>query len=331
MAKETIRIVKAQKEHLEPACQIAIAAWTPIRQIFREEIGQDLYKTFFSGWQAEKCRDVTRELSGSRAFVALVGARLAGFISYQLDEGGKTAVIGTNAVHLDFRGQGIGSRLYQHVLASLKAEGIVYVRVTTGLDAGHAPARRAYNRAGFSKGLPIIRYYMELARKKPDLSGQAQLVPAKEEHLDAAGLIAEAAWSGIHAEYEKLLGPELHTAFFDGWQDRKITTVRQELSTGRGFIALCEGQVAGFISYEIDRQKNIGYIGNNAVHSDFRGRGIGGQLYLQILASLKKEGAGYVTVVTGLDEGHAAARRAYGKAGFSKALTSISYYQKLPD
>lgn len=40
-------------------------------------------------------------------------------------------------------------------------EGMKYATVSTGLDDGHAPARRAYEKMGFSKNLPSVKYYME--------------------------------------------------------------------------------------------------------------------------------------------------------------------------
>ena len=36
------------------------------------------------------------------------------------------------------------------------------ITVTTGLDDGHAPARRAYEKAGFEKNLPSLTYYKKL-------------------------------------------------------------------------------------------------------------------------------------------------------------------------
>ncbi len=329
MNQAKIIIRPAAQEHLEPACQLAVAAWTPIREIFRQEIGSELYRVFFADWQAQKCQDVTQELSSGRGFVALSEGRLAGFISYRLDKEKKTALIGTNAVSAAWRGQGIGSQLYQYILDLLQAEGIRYVNVTTGLDEGHAAARRAYSKAGFSLHLPIISYYQKIAAVSPVLPDQLEITPARPEHLPAAFDIATAAWTGIHAEYEKLLGAELHEAFFGGWQARKHQAISSELLSGRGFVALYQGRPAGFISYAMAKDAGFGSLGNNAVHSDLRGRGIGGLLYSHVLACLEKEGIRYAKVTTGLDDSHAPARRAYSKAGFSVGLPSISYYQKL--
>ena len=44
----------------------------------------------------------------------------------------------------------------------IKNEGMIYATVSTGLDDAHAPARRAYEKAGFDKALENVRYYKEL-------------------------------------------------------------------------------------------------------------------------------------------------------------------------
>jgi len=39
---------------------------------------------------------------------------------------------------------------------------MLYAKVQTGLDEAHAPARRAYERAGFKTRLESVAYYMDL-------------------------------------------------------------------------------------------------------------------------------------------------------------------------
>ena len=43
-------------------------------------------------------------------------------------------------------------------LEEMRQEGMIAVTVSTGLDEGHAPARRAYERAGFEKHLDSVTY-----------------------------------------------------------------------------------------------------------------------------------------------------------------------------
>jgi GNAT superfamily N-acetyltransferase len=162
MEKNNCHIVKAGPHHIAEACDIAIDAWTPIREVFRREIGAELYTAFYSQWQDEKRQAVTKELLAGNGYVAVIDETVVGFISYTVDRKNKTGTMGTNAVHRSYRGQGIGGQLYQQVFDCLKADGIAFVKVLTGLDDGHAPARRAYEKAGFQANLKSICYYKKI-------------------------------------------------------------------------------------------------------------------------------------------------------------------------
>ena len=63
----------------------------------------------------------------------------------------KVANITNNAVDPFCGEKGVGQEMYQAALARFKAEGMRAVMVNTGLDEAHAPARRAYERAGFKR------------------------------------------------------------------------------------------------------------------------------------------------------------------------------------
>jgi hypothetical protein len=49
------------------------------------------------------------------------------------------------------------------VLEKMKASGIQLAIVATGGDPGHAPARRTYEKAGYT-ALPGVRYYQALKK-----------------------------------------------------------------------------------------------------------------------------------------------------------------------
>jgi GNAT superfamily N-acetyltransferase len=162
MNNKKTTIVKVQPVHIDEACEIAIDAWAPIREVFHDEIGDELYTAFFSNWKNEKRKSVTDELSKGNGYVAINDGIVVGFISYSVDRETMVGTIGTNAVQSAFRGRGIGGQLYQKVFDCLKAEGISFVKVVTGLDEGHAPARRAYEKAGFKANLKSICYYKKI-------------------------------------------------------------------------------------------------------------------------------------------------------------------------
>lgn len=159
---DRIKIVPASEEYIDAACDIAIKAWTPIREIFRRDLGDELYEAHFSGWQQAKREATAKRLLSGRGYIALAGNKVVGFIGYVIDEVRKSGEICGNAVDPECRGMGIGPKMYDFVLNKMKEEGMEYATVFTGLDDGHAPARRAYEKAGFQKSLPSIKYYKKL-------------------------------------------------------------------------------------------------------------------------------------------------------------------------
>lgn len=155
------------------------------------------------------------------------------------------------------------------------------------------------------------------------------IVPAKSEYIESAERIAVAAWTKIHESYKECIGEKMHDDIFKDWENDKINSVRAGLLSGMGYVALAENEVAGFISYRVEKDKAVGEILANAVDEKFRGLGIGGKMYEFVLSEMKREGVKYAVVNTGLDEGHAPARRAYEKIGFKKNLPSVKYYMEL--
>ena len=155
------------------------------------------------------------------------------------------------------------------------------------------------------------------------------IVPAEEKHIEDCVRIALQAWAGIHEEYARRLGQDLHARLMTGWEEEKAEAVRRKQRSGNGYVALLNGNVVGFISYTV--QGEVGVVGLNAVDSDCRGHGIAGRMHRFVLEKMRREGATVAKVVTGLDDAHAPARRAYEKAGFQKNLPTVTYYQDLTE
>ena len=89
--------------------------------------------------------------------------RVIGFATYRLDEAHKVGIIGNNAVAKDCPLKGVGQALYAELFRRFRNAGMTAAQVMTGLDDGHAPARRAYIRAGFDPvGIESVTYYKKL-------------------------------------------------------------------------------------------------------------------------------------------------------------------------
>lgn len=89
------------------------------------------------------------------------------------------------------------------------------------------------------------------------------------------------------------------------------------------------GEVVGFCGLEVDDKTKVGEIELVAVHPDQQGRGLGTALNEAALDFMRKAGMRAVTVGTGGDPSHAAARRSYEKAGFGPTIPSVWMFRTL--
>jgi ribosomal protein S18 acetylase RimI-like enzyme len=163
MSEVVIR--ELEQGDVEAAVAIAVAAWEPIYAQFRQILGDDLFAAAYPDCLTEKARQVRKACEpDSRAMVAVAEkeGEVVGFITYYAGVRPGIGEIGNNAVRPDQRGQGIGPTMYRHALDRMRALGMRFAKVGTGLDPSHAPARRAYEKAGFDIQLPSVTYYRKL-------------------------------------------------------------------------------------------------------------------------------------------------------------------------
>ncbi len=156
-----------------------------------------------------------------------------------------------------------------------------------------------------------------------------EIVPFCESHLAKISEITLFAWQGIYDEYRKRLGDKMFSDLYGDWKDTKVKRVTDGMTSGKGFTALVDGNVAGFIYYVPNYAKKLGTVEENAVAKEYLGNGIGAKLYEFVLSEMRKEGLIYAMVGTGLDDAHAAARKSYQRAGFDRELPSVKYFMEL--
>ena len=146
-----------------PALQrIRQAASGPVFRSFRATVGAEVAALAFAQAEADQARlldDACAAGSGHHVLVVTVGEEVVGFVSFTVDAARRTGEIGLNAVHPDHAGRGLGTWMYGHALARMKELGAALATVGTGGDPGHAPARRAYAKAGFGPALPSVHLY----------------------------------------------------------------------------------------------------------------------------------------------------------------------------
>jgi GNAT superfamily N-acetyltransferase len=146
-----------------PALQhIRQAAFEPVFRSFRDIVGAEIAAIAFTHADADQAKlldDICTAGSGHHVLVVTVGMEIVGFVSFTVDTDKRTAEIGLNAIHPRHAGRGLGTWMYKHVLTRMKELGAALATVGTGGDPSHAPARRAYEKAGFGPALPSIYLY----------------------------------------------------------------------------------------------------------------------------------------------------------------------------
>lgn len=156
-------------DDMEDVVQLSLAAWASVYHSFEQVLGSKTYSLLFPDWRATQ-RTIVEKLCRGHAHTYVwvdetQEGRIAGFVAYTLDsrENGQehTAEVELLAVHPEYQNRGIGTALTRFALEKMQEGGIKLAVVATGGDAGHAPARRAYEKAGFT-ALPGVRYYRAL-------------------------------------------------------------------------------------------------------------------------------------------------------------------------
>jgi GNAT superfamily N-acetyltransferase len=150
---------------IERLQEIRAAAFAPVFASFRALVGEDIAGVAFAEADAEQAQllaGLCAAHSKDHVFVGDEDGALAGFVTYSLDEKNEVGEIGLNAVHPDYAGRGIGTRLVDFAIAQMRDAGMQIASVGTGGDASHAPARRTYEKAGFGPSIPSVWMYRRL-------------------------------------------------------------------------------------------------------------------------------------------------------------------------
>jgi GNAT superfamily N-acetyltransferase len=142
--------------HLDDVRQ---AAFAPVFASFRSMLGEDIYELAQAREdeaQGELLISLLAPESCWKVYAAEMGGTVVGFVAIQLNHDTHVGEIGLNAVHPDHAGKGVGTIMYDFAIARMKEAGMQVATVATGGDSSHAPARRAYEKAGFTVQIPSV-------------------------------------------------------------------------------------------------------------------------------------------------------------------------------
>jgi GNAT superfamily N-acetyltransferase len=149
----------------EQIVALSLRAWEPVFQSVAAELGPALNALLHGAdWRDHQERDVRETLArdGMHTWVAEEDGRVAGFVcAAVVDPRRLIGEIAMLAVDPASQRHGIGAALTETATAWLRDSGMRVAFLGTGGDEGHAPARRLYDRAGFSR-FPAVQYFKAL-------------------------------------------------------------------------------------------------------------------------------------------------------------------------
>ncbi|MFC1961402.1 GNAT family N-acetyltransferase [Chloroflexota bacterium] len=149
---------------LDAIVKLSLLAFEPVFASFAEIMGPEIYPLVYPNWRKSQARDVAetcQDTAKISTVVAEINGAVVGFLCYTLREKDSTGEIYLLAVHPDYQNHDIGTKLNNHALQEMQAAGMTRAEVATGGDDSHAPARRSYEKTGFT-ALPLVRYYKKL-------------------------------------------------------------------------------------------------------------------------------------------------------------------------
>jgi len=159
-----VHIRRVGDAEIDELVRLSLLAWAPVFFSFEQVLGAAIFGRIYPDWRSGQ-EAVVREMCGESenrvTWVAELDRAIAGFVVIELNVETGVGEIQLLAVHPEHQNRGIGTELNTFALRQMKDAGMKLAVVGTGGDSGHAPARRSYEKAGFT-ALPLVRYYKDL-------------------------------------------------------------------------------------------------------------------------------------------------------------------------
>jgi GNAT superfamily N-acetyltransferase len=162
----------------------------------------------------------------------------------------------------------------------------------------------------------------------------AVLRHASENDLTAIDALTVAAYGPIQDSFVAMLGPDLYEAVFAEpertWDERKCAQNRELFAKSPDQVwVLDDGEVFGYVSFWLFRERGYGHLDNNAVAAGRTGQGWATFMYRAVLERFRELSLQWAHVDTHLDDAHVPARRAYEAVGFDRAVPAVDLWQRL--
>jgi len=114
-------------------------------------------------WRTKQTKDVEAVLAdeGTMVWVAERGGAVVGFAAVTLHPDEQMGELTMVAVDPDDQNRGLGTELTNVATEWMRQMGMTHAAISTGGDAGHAAARRTYEKAGY-RPFPSVVYFKAL-------------------------------------------------------------------------------------------------------------------------------------------------------------------------
>lgn len=159
-----LHIRRLREDEVEDVVRLSLLAWAPVFASFEQVLGPEIYARLYPDWKASQRAGVEEVCKNSKnvdVFIADIGGEMAGFIAYSLNTNDRIGEIQLLAVNPEYQSHGVGTDLNKFALTKMKECGMILAVADTGGDPSHAPARRSYEKAGYT-AMPLVRYYKDL-------------------------------------------------------------------------------------------------------------------------------------------------------------------------
>jgi GNAT superfamily N-acetyltransferase len=143
---------------------LALRAWEPVFESLRRVLGAELDERMHgTDWRVYQRASVEAALDNDdmHLWVAEIDGTVVAFMAVTLHPDDSMGELYMIAVDPAAQGHGLGTRLTDVATDWMRAAGMRVAMIATGGDPGHAPARRAYEKAGYT-ALPGVQYFKPL-------------------------------------------------------------------------------------------------------------------------------------------------------------------------
>ncbi len=144
--------------------RLSLRAWAPVFASERDVMGDEIFERLYGDdWRRQQQQDVEKVLADEQTevWVAEVNGEVVGFVAAFLKVDSGMGEVYMLAVDPGSQNHGLGTQLTDVATDWMREAGLSLALVSTGGDVGHAPARRTYEKAGYTP-VPSVNYFKAL-------------------------------------------------------------------------------------------------------------------------------------------------------------------------